>query len=662
MKQLKFRYIKARNFLCFGPDGVELNFDDFGNVINICGHNLDSPTRPPRSNGAGKSTIFEIPCYALYGKTIKDPKKIKTHVCHRKIGKKLYAEVQWDKYRVVRTRKPDKLEFWESEDHIWNDDTKVDVSKGETQQLIDKAIGMNYDTFINVVIFSDKNKGAFLECDPEEKRLIVENLLSLEKYREYGDVVKQLKKDLKNEQMFLLREYEKFLELEKSAQRRVEMMVKQEVAWIDDLKKQIANYEEKLASKKQQLGESEAGAAIIVWQKARDRLEEISIQQAELEQKKTKMSLMLQDIQKKNHQERDGQHQLKLQLNLTHDNIKRDEKKIKEYRDYIHQVEGRKGTRCPMCFGIVAEENCEHALTAMSDKIVVTEQEIITEKNTAAGLENKLKQKEAILLKLSEAASKISTTQSNINKKMLVFLKEVEELNRIPRPEGNNTVLLLEQEINEIKKQLDSRNSLLDSGKSPYTELIVEAKKEHKKQYSELNEKKKLLEEAQELMRYYEYWAEAFGDSGIRKWIIEGIVPALNDGVAYWLNVLLDGIVTLTFDNELNAEIQSNPPDGDPYHYCGMSAGEHRMLNLSVSHAFAHVMTLSWGASPSVVFLDEIGSNMDEVARKGVYNMICELAKDKQVFVTTHDPFLQELLLPYETIVVEKENGFTRIM
>jgi DNA repair exonuclease SbcCD ATPase subunit len=452
------------------------------------------------------------------------------------------------------------------------------------------------------------------------------------------------------------------MELEKNAANRMKMVLEQEHTWVNILQKEIQEYQNKIQIKEASLADSDTGNALIAWQKNQNRLVEISKEREELEQKKQKLDSMTDEFKNKHHSALEEEHEIKLKLAVANDKIIQSQNKIQEFNNFVKQIQNQKGSRCPTCFGIVAEENCEHASKSIvteieNKKLVITEQQLIIKE-----LQININEKQLAIVKFNEAITKLANGQKTINRKLSNLLQESEELQKIPRPDGNKESLLLEQEVNELKKQYKMRRDLLKSGKTPFSELVVEAINDHEKQKSQLLEKKQSLEELQNLMQYYDYWSEAFGDTGIRKWIIEGIIPALNEGVAYWLNILLDGIVTLKFDNELNAEIQSNPPDGDPYHYSGMSAGEHRMLNLSVSHAFAYVMSLSWGTSPSVVFLDEIGSNMDEVARKGVYNMICELAKDKQVFVTSHDHFLQELLAPFDTITVEKENGFTKII
>jgi DNA repair exonuclease SbcCD ATPase subunit len=153
----------------------------------------------------------------------------------------------------------------------------------------------------------------------------------------------------------------------------------------------------------------------------------------------------------------------------------------------------------------------------------------------------------------------------------------------------------------------------------------------------------------------------AFGDSGIRKFVIDGIIPALNSKIAYWLQFLIEGKIKLEFNNELEENIQRHPSDGDPFVYHAMSGGERRRLNLAVSQAFAYVMTLSSGVCPNLVFLDEVTTNIDPIGVYGVYNMIAELAKDRKVFITTHDQNLLDLLEGCESIRLEKKNGFTKL-
>jgi DNA repair exonuclease SbcCD ATPase subunit len=155
---------------------------------------------------------------------------------------------------------------------------------------------------------------------------------------------------------------------------------------------------------------------------------------------------------------------------------------------------------------------------------------------------------------------------------------------------------------------------------------------------------------------------KGFGDKGIRKFVVDGIIPALNNRVAHWLQFLIDGKIKLEFNNNLEETIARNPSDGDPFVYAQMSRGEQRRLNLAVSQGFAHVMMLNSGIAPSVVFLDEVTTNIDPMGVIGIYNMIHELSRDRTVFVTTHDQGLLDMLEGCEKLLLEKKGGFTRLL
>jgi hypothetical protein len=107
MKQLDFTYIAAQNFMCFGSEGIEIDLTKHDNMILVLGNNLDNLEMDEEgvsSNGSGKSSLAEVLVYTLFGRTIREPKKIRHEdLINNKTGKKLRTEVRWGDYRVVRT-------------------------------------------------------------------------------------------------------------------------------------------------------------------------------------------------------------------------------------------------------------------------------------------------------------------------------------------------------------------------------------------------------------------------------------------------------------------------------------------------------------------------------------------------------------------------------
>ncbi len=128
----------------------------------------------------------------------------------------------------------------------------------------------------------------------------------------------------------------------------------------------------------------------------------------------------------------------------------------------------------------------------------------------------------------------------------------------------------------------------------------------------------------------------------------------------YWLQFLIDNNIKLTFNNELDETIYRYPFNGRPYVYHGMSGGQRRRLNLTVSAAWAFVSAINSGATPSAIFLDEVTMNVDLIGVLGIYRMICELAKEKQVFVIDHNESLLEMLSGCDTIQLEMKDEISK--
>jgi DNA repair exonuclease SbcCD ATPase subunit len=164
VKKIDFKKVRAKNFFCYGKDGIEIDFKKYGNVVVINGRNLDiqdeGEENKHSSNGVGKSSIIDALVYGLYGKTVKNPVKIKqADIINNVTSKQMEVEVCWDDYKVIRTRKPDGLRLWKGADEITLGGMPA------TQKEIENILGLNYDTFVNICVFTDDNSVSFLECD-----------------------------------------------------------------------------------------------------------------------------------------------------------------------------------------------------------------------------------------------------------------------------------------------------------------------------------------------------------------------------------------------------------------------------------------------------------------------------------------------------------------
>lgn len=674
MKNLNIRYISAKNFLPFGPEGIELHLDKYKNIVLIRGENKDAKAIESddygklniNSNGSGKSSIQEVIVFGLFGKTIK-PIGV-NQVVHNKIGKDCYVEVIFGDYRIVRTRMGDgnknksSLRFWYSEKGIWDKDSELtEGSLAATQAAIDSKLGLSYDAFINISIFTDDQRLCFLECDNPKKKEIVENLLSLGEYREWHEQAKALRKEIKNKIDSKSKEFELLLSNKDNSQSRLELSNKKHLTWIENKKNEIVSLEKKIVAKELELSTTDNGAALILYQEAQNSIITINQKLFDLETSKEAISKNI-EIAKEKEQEQKAEalvltnkyNEYSSQAKSKLEDRKKKEEEIKNLRS------NTPGTKCGKCRSLVEQKNIEDYIKELEVDINHINIEIKSLVDSAKEIGKKSEELKPKQSKLALLISQINNKISSIDSEMRNYRNQLTAASQVREPKADSSELLLEQQILELKRQLNVLKSELD-GKSPFQEIIDNDKLELEKIILDVESKKKEVEELEKELPYYDYWIFGFGDHGIRKWVVDGIIPELNNRINYWLQFLIDNMITLKFDNELIETIERNPVDGDPYVYHAMSGGQRRRLNLAISQAFAHIMELSSESTPSVVFLDEVSTNVDVGGNISIYNMILELAQEKQVFITTHDPNLLQMLEGCDLIDLVHENGFTTL-
>lgn len=667
MRHLKFHYAKAQNILCFGDDGIELHFTDYGRIVQIYGENLDLPGTEanPASNASGKSSVQEILSIGLYGRQVKDPTKLKGGNIVNVLATKGSIEIQFDNYRIVRTfrKSPSgsvtsKLRVWESTDRIWDDEAEKTMGRSaDTQKWIDGKIGLNHHAFCNVVIFDDSNKHSFLESDTPTKREFVENLLGLDQYREYHQNAKDYLKEQKKFVVDLSAEYERTQQQIVECDQRIFKMKTMETNWDVGKKREMKELFDRMKVKQSELETTDLGEQVSRWEQAQEKIEELNAQILKRESNKGKVNVLIQEIKEKLETARSNRESVQSVVQEHALALNAIKVELQKHLNLASQLEGlHEGMECPTCHGRINSENYGHVLEHSregADKCRVS----IHTKNLTIQEEK---------INLGERFSSITNTEENIvhaelkvssiNTAIAKMQGEIVELSRLPKPEGDAALQVLESQITEIKRQLKTKKIEYDAG-SPYTEIFEQAEVEKTQKAVDKEVKGKELEVAEKEIPYIQYWSEAFGDSGIRKYVIEGIIPALNSRIGYWMQFLIEGKMEIVFNNKLEVAITRN---GNSVDYYSTSNGERRRINLAVSQAFAYVMMLNSGSCPSLVFLDEItGGGIDRAGVVGVYNMIFELAKERQVFVTTHNENLISMLQGCEEIKLKKQNDIT---
>src|SRR5690606_28674178 len=162
------------------------------------------------SNGSGKSSAVELITYAIYDTTSKGLKA--DEVINNKTDKKgmkvcLEGVKGDDTYRIERYRKYPKIGT--TVKLFCNGKDISEKSVKDTNAVIERIVGVDYNTFINSIMFSQgAGAGKFATATDKEKKEILENLVNLEIYTKAQEVAKERIKQVDEELLSKDREIE----------------------------------------------------------------------------------------------------------------------------------------------------------------------------------------------------------------------------------------------------------------------------------------------------------------------------------------------------------------------------------------------------------------------------------------------------------------------
>ena len=181
-----FKTLEIRNFLSFGNASQIIELDGQG-TVTVTGENIDQGG----SNGAGKTTIINAICYALYNKPF-DSISLQRLINSTNALKNTQMEVRlvFEKdgfeYEIYRARGEEyKIE-------LRRDGEDITPGKGVTEcdALIEDVIGISYELFTKTIIFSG-NSQAFLQLPIHQQRNQIEELFNITMLSEKAVLLKE---------------------------------------------------------------------------------------------------------------------------------------------------------------------------------------------------------------------------------------------------------------------------------------------------------------------------------------------------------------------------------------------------------------------------------------------------------------------------------------
>ena len=244
---MKWTKVYMKNFLSIRE--AEIDLDNRGLVL-IEGKNKTNEAF--QSNGSGKSSLLDAIVYAIYDTTSKGVKAddVVNNIENKNTAVILEGVRGEDIIRIERYRKHSK-----NKNKVFlflNDKDISEKSVRDTNEVIEKIVGVDYNTFINSVLFSQGNgAGRFSTATDKEKKEILENLVNLNIYADAQEIAKQKVKEKQEEINENIRNTER-LNWELS---NVDMMEQQDKENYEQTKGMIQKEMDNIANKTEELSE-----------------------------------------------------------------------------------------------------------------------------------------------------------------------------------------------------------------------------------------------------------------------------------------------------------------------------------------------------------------------------------------------------------------------
>lgn len=209
-----------------------VNFDR-RDLTLVLGENIDlGGDDSGARNGTGKTTIINALSYALFGNALTNIRKDnlinKTNA--RNMLTTIDFEVNGTEYRIERGRKPNVLKFYIGDQEQESKDDNSQGDSRETQQEIERLLGMSHDMFKHIVALNTYTE-PFLNLRANDQRSIIEQLLGITLLSEKAESLKEQSKQTRDaitEEEYRIKA---LIEANTKIKEQIENLIRRQVLW-----------------------------------------------------------------------------------------------------------------------------------------------------------------------------------------------------------------------------------------------------------------------------------------------------------------------------------------------------------------------------------------------------------------------------------------------
>jgi DNA repair exonuclease SbcCD ATPase subunit len=181
---IKFHKIGWRNFLSTGNNPTEVILDRMTTTLIV------------GENGAGKSTILDAICFALFNKGFRNVSKpqLLNSINQKNLLVELEFSIGRKEYKIIRGHKPAKFEIWCDGSPLNQEADSRDYQK----YLEEHILKLNYKSFTQIVILGSASFTPFMQLPPAHRREIIEDLLDIRIFSSMNQILKDRQSQLKD--------------------------------------------------------------------------------------------------------------------------------------------------------------------------------------------------------------------------------------------------------------------------------------------------------------------------------------------------------------------------------------------------------------------------------------------------------------------------------
>ncbi len=248
---IKFTLLSIKNFLSYGADPTILPLDRPGTTL-ILGEDLDNTANGAGANGVGKTVIINALAYGIYDKAVSNISKdnLVNNINKKHMEVIVEFEKSGNKYRIRRVRKAKSYAAGNYVELFENDIDITPDSVANTNRLIETIIGLPYELFVRIVVFSATHI-PFLDLPVRSQNGpnqtdIIEELFDLKTLSEKSAILQEQRKEVetnlenhKDRVKLLEQEFERHKKQLESAKQRVINWEQENEQEVDRLRKKL---------------------------------------------------------------------------------------------------------------------------------------------------------------------------------------------------------------------------------------------------------------------------------------------------------------------------------------------------------------------------------------------------------------------------------------